>query len=467
MAFTAAVEWDVRTTGDDANGGGFAVGSGGTDFSQQDAAEHEYDDLVIDASTATDITSVARPFTSIDVGNIINVTGGTGFTVQRVQILSVAAGVATCDKNVGTTSSTGGTGNLGGSMLSPAVPCGLTVGGNTVWIKSGTYAIIVNTNNVAGGKLSPVGTVTGATGPTCIIGYETTHGDMGTPPLLQASGIDTFNIVNLGAGEWAVNLSVDGASAASCRGINCSNTGLIYKCKAVNCTLQGLNGPCVYCEATACDTPEGLAAIIIAGGGYGCVAHGNAGAGIMATTGVASHCISINNTGASGDGFVSVAGAYAEFHECIAYGNSRDGFRLYAADETCRLINCVAAGNTGYQFGANAAMGVYLMLNCAAKADGSGAFDPNLTNPALFPKQINCITLTADPFVNAAGGNFALNDTPGGGLSCRAAGLLGVFPGAPTINTTGFQDIGAAQHEDTPGMSGGVLSLISLKGSRT
>jgi hypothetical protein len=37
MALNAAVVWDVRTTGNDTNGGGFRAGAAGTDYSQQDA----------------------------------------------------------------------------------------------------------------------------------------------------------------------------------------------------------------------------------------------------------------------------------------------------------------------------------------------------------------------------------------------------------------------------------------------
>jgi len=48
MAFHAATEWDVRTGGSDQNGGGFQVGSTGTDRSQSDAAYQAYTDIVID-----------------------------------------------------------------------------------------------------------------------------------------------------------------------------------------------------------------------------------------------------------------------------------------------------------------------------------------------------------------------------------------------------------------------------------
>src|SRR5260370_4868451 len=105
MAFAGSVAWEVRpTAGSDSNGGGFDATSAtpGTDSSQQNAAQIAYTDLVIDGTTNTKCTSAANPFGAAHVGNIINVTSGTGFTVQRVQIMSVAGTTATVDKSLGT-----------------------------------------------------------------------------------------------------------------------------------------------------------------------------------------------------------------------------------------------------------------------------------------------------------------------------------------------------------------------------
>ena len=447
MAFTAAVEWDVRVSGSDSNGGGFAVGSGGTDYSQQDNPAIVFsaiDYLAIDAVDATKCTSNGVPFDSTHVGNIINVTGGTGFTVQRVQILSVAAGVATCDKSLGTLGSTGGTGNLGGALLSPAVPCGLTVGGNTVWIKSGTYNITVDSNNVAGGKLVPSGTGSPANGPVAVVGYGATHGDMGTRPLLQSNGSITGTLVTLGSCEWLINVELDGGGAGSLAAVS-GSAGISYKVKASNFAgSTTFSGACILCEAVAA-TAVGFT---VSNDRFvdGCVARGCA-TGFSSTANKVTNCIASGNSGA-GFSISASSSSVAGIVNCVAYDNGTYGFQLSAAASAPQVLtNCIATGNDGYQFGASSTMAAYLMLNCAAKADGSGAFDPNLSNPATLPKRINCITLTADPFVNAAGGNFALNGVAGGGDACKRAGLLGAFPGSPTINTTGFQDIGAVQSQ--------------------
>lgn len=76
----------------------------------------DYDDLVIvsgDSGVETTwLESAALPFRPGDVGLQINITGGTGFTVQTVTIEGVnETGIAVVDKSLGVTGSTGGTGS--------------------------------------------------------------------------------------------------------------------------------------------------------------------------------------------------------------------------------------------------------------------------------------------------------------------------------------------------------------------
>lgn len=61
-----------------------------------------YTDLVIDAASLFKITSAAHPFSSIDIGAQITITGGANFTVQTVTVLSVTGVIATCNVAVGT-----------------------------------------------------------------------------------------------------------------------------------------------------------------------------------------------------------------------------------------------------------------------------------------------------------------------------------------------------------------------------
>ncbi len=58
MALTSAVAWEVRTGGSDSNGGGYTVGAGGTDYSQQNAAQ-----VVFNGSTITATYKTGSSFT--------------------------------------------------------------------------------------------------------------------------------------------------------------------------------------------------------------------------------------------------------------------------------------------------------------------------------------------------------------------------------------------------------------------
>ena len=60
MALAAASVVEVRTAGNDTNGGGFVTGASGTDFSQQDAAQCTATDLVL--VTTTTATSAITHF---------------------------------------------------------------------------------------------------------------------------------------------------------------------------------------------------------------------------------------------------------------------------------------------------------------------------------------------------------------------------------------------------------------------
>ena len=123
---------------------------------------------------------------------------------------------------------------------------------------------------------------------------------------------------------------------------------------------------------------------------------------------------------------------------CVSYGNGRDGFRV-TTSYACILCDCVSEGNGAY--GINVGSMVYrnIIVNCATYLNTSGAINGT-------PIYVNAnVTGTASFFADAAGGDFSLNNESGGGALLRSAGIPGVFPGGLT---TGYLDIGAAQHAD-------------------
>ena len=138
MALATLMTYEVRTTGSDTQcSGGFKSSASGTDYSQQNAAQFSGTDLTVNAVTNTIVTSATHNFVAADVGNTINITAGTGFTIGIYEIVSVASNSATLDRSPGATSITGGTWWEGGSFVSTGKAGSVMVAGNTLYINIG------------------------------------------------------------------------------------------------------------------------------------------------------------------------------------------------------------------------------------------------------------------------------------------------------------------------------------------
>lgn len=420
----------------------------GIDYSQGGSSRITFTDMVIGVTTTT-FTSVANPVGKNFIGNTIKITSGTGFTVQRVYVVSTSTTIATCDKSLGTTASTGGNGRLGGALSSIGIASSLLLSSQSVFIQTGSYTITSATVSVTGGCLTGTGL-----NDNRIIGYSTVRGDMGTPPVLTASGISTFSVIALlGANSFCANLTIDGASLTSSRAINATSGDCrFYKIWAKNCTNGGLAGgnniqaSFSYCRASGCSTVAAIAAVFA----YACEAYDNtiAGFGDAGSRAQYTNCISYGNIGAAVDGF-DTSGV---FNNCVAYGNGRDGFRR----GNSLFFDCIAEGNTGYGF--NITSGFSGMSHCAGYNNTSGNVNYAAVNNHFSE---SFVTGTASFFTNAAGDDFSLNDTAGGGAELRAAGKLGVFPDGIS---TGYYDIGAVQHADPVGAAG-MLFIPDMAGT--
>jgi hypothetical protein len=138
---------------------------------------------------------------------------------------------------------------------------------------------------------------------------------------------------------------------------------------------------------------------------------------------------------------------------CTAYGNAQNGFLVGSPSSQyyTLLQNCISEGNTGAGFSLPSTADSIYLNNCATYNNGSsitGAFN-----------NLNPIAYTASAFTNAAGGDFSLNNTAGGGAALRGMGAPGPFPGG----MTGYADVGALQSQAptaggllvNPGMGGG------------
>lgn len=459
MAISALLVGEIRTTGadDKTQSGGFVAGASGSDYSQQSAAQYSGTDLVIDGALNTKVTSATHTFDAADVGNLIAVSAGTGFTVGHYEILSVAAGAATLDRAVGTVGSTGGTFAVGGAFASPGYAFSIMiVGGQDVYIKSGTYTISSTTSNISGGRVTTTGGVAASSNAQRFIGYQTTRGDNGTKPIIRSS-VNSIVMVTASVGlNYVDNIEIDGNLQTSNQGISFANTyNQAIRLKVMQCTNLALTTSgymsIISCEFTGCTT--GSAVVNVGSSGYvaitGCNIHDNTVTGILSSGPVyISFCIIETNTGASTDGVVISHGTYSVWN-CTFYANGRHGLSDTQSANTDRsklIQDCIAVSNGGWGFSAGNAIFLGMVRNCAHFGNVTGGVDTDFTYTE------GTVVLTGDPFTNAAAGDFSLNNTAGAGADCRRASTIGVFPGGLS---TGYMDIGAVQVGDTPAAGGG------------
>lgn len=395
MSLSASI-WEVRTAGDDNNGGGFnAAGSTpGTDYSQQDSPQITYTDLVIDAVDNTKVTSAGNPFTAAHRRNIIHVDGGTGFTTGWYEVTNTASGVATLDRAVGTTSSTGGTGKLGGALASVGkvaeLAVGSGVGNHIAHVKTGTYTISGSTN-VSGGRVN--------TDKILFIGYNTTRNDYGVGPTFQSTATGGNPFISI----YGANLIVDGNGQSSQGAFFAC---ILDGCEAYDCGTYGFGS----CFCTSCISHDN-GTFGFTGNGvshYNCIAHDNGGAGFNGDSEVA-RCISYGN---GGDGFQN----WRLMVECTAYNaaTSQAGFFLSSGS---LVVSCISWGNYNNFHGDTVKNNA--IIGCAS--GGASNLDQT-TNISGNARIAGHIPLTADPFNDASTGDFSLNSDLGGGERCKTTG---------------------------------------------
>lgn len=423
MSLSSNTVLEVRSGGSDTNSGGFVTGSSGTDFSQQNAAQYTLTSLTTAAANAIILTASAA---AVMVGNLINITAGTNFTVGWYQILSVSVGVSiTVDRNCTTAAGAAGTGNIGGAFASPGLASSIMqVVGMQCFIKySATpYTLSTATAGTSGGPIKPGDAVT-------VCGYDTTRTignlDANRPTLLVGVGVTSTILLTTPGGSTnayvGMNLILDGNSVTGSQA--CFGSTMLFRCKITGMKSTGSAIVYYFCEAVS------NTVAIFQGLANWCVAHANTATPFNSA---AYNCISYGNTGGSTDGFGR------ECTNCIAYGNGRNGFTPGGTNFELWLVNCIAEANAG--FGYNVARAV--MYNCASYNNTSGRITGAMGGSS---PDIAGISGSGSFFINAASANFALNNTAGAGALCRAASIPSLFADGLTSN---YLDIGSAQHQD-------------------
>jgi uncharacterized protein (TIGR02217 family) len=446
MAYAVNTEWRVRGDGSNTNGGGFDLSAAGINRANQAAAQTTFTDLVIDAVTNTKATSAAFPFTTNDEGNVVNITSGTGFTVQRAQVVSVALGVATFDRALGTLGSTGGNGKLGGAVLTPALATSLYVDGNIIRIKKATYDTAATISFSVGGADAK---------PPVIIGYDVTDDDNGQPTI-RATNAAASPIVNInGAHHVFANFIVDGNGLVD-RVFQANSIGVwVENVETIDGFLTGLQLLNDKCYAYRCKATNG--------GATGAQTAGMAGAN-------GSMFIDCQATGCS-NGFASF-NSRPHYLRCIAYNNNKSGFYIQGADGLS-AYNCVSDDNTldGLRLDNTFGLVTVALIDNIFSNNGAYAWRSITTdydadaqnrraafvfqNNAFYnnasgvknkmPDGSNDITLSADPFVDQPAQDYTLNGVAGGGADLLSAHLEKVGTLAAPLTGTSYQDVGAYQ----------------------
>ena len=415
MALAAATTWEIRTTGADTNGGGFVTGASGTDRSQQDAAFASGTDLAVHASTNTYVKpdSSYTPV-SADIGNLIQITAGTGWTTGFYQITGISSGYWTLDRSPAATGTTGGTYAMGGALATP--PSSAIVASNTVFIKAGTYT-----------------TSTGFTFPkeSSVRGYGSTRDDcpsFAAMPVVKASA-NSITLLSFSAERANISyLCADGNGYSSITGFGSAAGGTRQYCKAVSCNI-GFSGGYVISSVTSnCKTGASSAKTFLCNLECGSIASSVCNSG-----GSAYYCVIRNATnGIATTGDLDAVG-------CAFYNISGNAIHCIGGFPPFRVINCVFVTVGGYAISTAGAICVFGAGNATYNCT-SGFASAYKTQLLSAP-----IVLTANPFVDAANGDYNLNNVAGGGKDCRAAGI-------GPVGQTSSIDIGAVQHADAGGV---------------
>jgi hypothetical protein len=355
--------------------------------------------------------------------------------------------------------STGRTWGIGGKRLNLDAASNRTLFATTVGAKTGW---IIDLQNTASHVL------TSSLGIQCIgayTGYIKICTVTGSPALVTTATNST-NLFNTGNGQyiWMKNLRLSNTAGTRARGIAALNNSTLnhvfedleldgfttgvagefitnfafYGCQFINVEVKN-------CSSHGFDMAD-------RGNQYVNVySHDNGGNGFLCNAAQVNGGILDSYAGCSfsrntGRGYylqyAGVANRHSIFRNCIFYSNTSSG--LEVAGTTARqtvLQNCIVYGNgvSGVIVpGDGTVSGGYNAYGSNSSGDRSG-----------FSAQAGDVSLSGDPFTNAASDDYSLNNTAGAGAACRAVG----FPGVSNFGT-GHLDIGAFQHLDGGGGGG-------------
>lgn len=402
MALSYDLDWEIRTTGDNTNGGAYKRTGTGTDYSQQDAAELSLTDCATASAGSTTLTSSTGGFTAAMVGNTINISSGTNITAGFYEITGYTdTNTVTIDRapDDGVGGISGATGKVGGAL---AWPQDGVAQYNKVWIKSGTYTL---TNTTVGAANGPIYLNQVSTGCS-FEGYENTRGDLGTPPVFSAGSQNPSSLTAIiytrtqFSGCHIINIKVDGVDKTrNWYGIQATDyRNTVAHCEAINCNkgFFGNNGRIMFCKASFCvEGIDGFEAEF-------CIAH-DCTTGIDVYINEVCHSLAYNCT----TGFYLSGGGDA--YRCIADSCTSYGIHHYASyGNSLECLSTNSATGIFFQGTALSSYRNYHYNNTTNEAYQS-------SNPANRYINNDSTSITTSPYVDQANDNYTLNTDATGG----------------------------------------------------
>lgn len=453
MGISSGTDWEVRTTGNVANGGGYAdlAPGTGTDYSTQDAAELSLTDGANSGVGVTTFTSATGGFTEAMIGNVLYITTGTNVLLEYFQITAYTdTNTVTLDRapDDGVGAASGADFKVGGATDNPKNIQTAVVGNNTIYIKNGTY-----TNAAAAQSYVFEASIDGGGGtPIDWRGYNSTRNDNpvdNNRPHIDADSDDTaaLNIATNTVGNRFFYLIFEngtGDGVSSDTASTSQNIGFFH-CLAQNNGDDGFDcatGALFSCEASGngsngIERARGNEAAIY------CYFHDNGANGSQ--SGHDYHTISETN---SADGFTPVSGYFEGPLGCIAWNNTgaaTDGITTYQSDGAGSQsryfwVNNISQDNGQYGFNRTSTKHnhPYFDYNCYEGNGSAGTYQLTAGDNDV----------TSDPlFTSATNSDFTIQS----GSPVIAAGL---GPGDPGVGTTGDYKINMGLDQDDVAAAG-------------
>jgi len=473
MALAATGVFEVRPDGQASQTGYFNAARGGTDYSQQAAAQmHTFDGVT--NGTAT-VTSASGLFTAPMVGNGLAIGGGPWCEIIAVN----SATSVTVDRNVG--AGTGQTLTVGGATTmatnNPAPGFqGVLQAGQKLWVRGTNSAGTAQSYGMAGYATGAAAAT--AAGPIATEGYGTVRGD-GGQAVIDVTGQVTPTSYEIWNNLQFVDTRV-GATLPFFYMAGAGNVGAEFR----NLTVIGKGSAALFQNSAAGSavfvgclfdgngTTYSVVAPFLeeAGGSYyrDCVFRNFVTAGQYSVqvsplyTSVFEGCVFYQCGGAGGGAVVVVNGTQTMviFRRCLFWHNTGDGAVLQSGNMLRgRFESCLFGRNTGYDLNSLdnttsvSAQALWAATNnrCNMFYTTGVARYQNLT---ASPSETS---LTANPFTNDATGDFSLNTVTGGGALVLGDLCSTALPGL--LNTNDVQIAGPYGQAVAPAATQAMRSL--------